>query len=246
MSTTCRASSTCTPEAQACFSPVESLEEIPRRLSSACTEARSVGIGVQRPGVARRFQSGCSALTFATRPVAPPLHQVLTKYQRYKIGTLKDPTSSPYVLPIPGGLSPVPYAEPPFLVPTFRSPYFKASHFALQKKMRWFFDTHVKAAARAGEVSNEPPTNELFELMGSSDWSINSMRMGPGKHLHSLKLPGGVKPEEFDYFVSRERRAECCLSPLSSCRLTFLMPSSTRWSSYRSSSALAALDTWPD
>lgn len=26
------------------------------------------------------------------------------------------------------------------------------------------------------------------------------MRMGPGKHLHGLILPGGLKGEDFDYF----------------------------------------------
>lgn len=26
------------------------------------------------------------------------------------------------------------------------------------------------------------------------------MRMGPGKHLHGMTLPGGFKGEEFDYF----------------------------------------------
>jgi len=26
------------------------------------------------------------------------------------------------------------------------------------------------------------------------------MRMGPGKHLHGLTLPGGLKGEDFDYF----------------------------------------------
>lgn len=26
------------------------------------------------------------------------------------------------------------------------------------------------------------------------------MRMGPGKHLQGRKLPGGVSPDEFDYF----------------------------------------------
>jgi hypothetical protein len=26
--------------------------------------------------------------------------------------------------------------------------------------------------------------------------SINAMRMGPGKHLHGLALPGGLKGEE--------------------------------------------------
>ena len=36
--------------------------------------------------------------------------------------------------------------------------------------------------------------------MGEDGININAMRMGPGKHLHGRKLPGGVKPEEFTYF----------------------------------------------
>ena len=30
--------------------------------------------------------------------------------------------------------------------------------------------------------------------------SSDAMRMGPGKHLHGLTLPGGLKGEDFDYF----------------------------------------------
>ncbi|ORY70647.1 acyl-CoA dehydrogenase/oxidase [Leucosporidium creatinivorum] len=125
---------------------------------------------------------------------------VLLRYQRYKIGILADPASSPYLLPIAGELSKVPSAEPPWLVPTFQSPYFKDSHRALQKEMRFFFDTYVKKEAREREVSHEPPSKELMELMGSPRWEINAMRMGPGKHLQGRKLPGGVSPNEFDYF----------------------------------------------
>jgi hypothetical protein len=29
---------------------------------------------------------------------------------------------------------------------------------------------------------------------------IQHMRLGPGKHLHGLTLPGGLKGEDFDYF----------------------------------------------
>ena len=131
--------------------------------------------------------------------------EVLTKYARYKIGRLADPPA-PYILPIAGELSEVPYAEPPWLVPMMRSPYYKDSHRRLQKAMRFFFDTHVKAEAREREVSHEPPSAEVMRLMGSPDWEINAMRMGPGKHLFGRKLPGGVKPEEFDYFVSLSLR----------------------------------------
>ena len=39
-----------------------------------------------------------------------------------------------------------------------------------------------------------------MQKMGEDGININAMRMGPGKHLHGRKLPGGVKPEEFTYF----------------------------------------------
>lgn len=67
----------------------------------------------------------------------------------------------------------MPSAEPPWLVPTYHSPYFKDSHYALQKEMRFFFDTYVKKEAREREVSHEPPSNELMELMGSPRWEIS-------------------------------------------------------------------------
>jgi hypothetical protein len=98
---------------------------------------------------------------------------VLVKYGRYKIGTLIDPTSKTYVLPTPGALSPVPYAEPGWLTPSFRSPYFNDSHRALQKEMRLFFDTEVKREAREHEVSHERPTQRIMELMGSPRWEIS-------------------------------------------------------------------------
>lgn len=37
-----------------------------------------------------------------------------------------------------------------------------------------------------------------------AQWWLNqadAMRMGPGSHLLGRTLPGGVRPEEFDYFV---------------------------------------------
>jgi len=39
---------------------------------------------------------------------------------------------------------------------------------------------------------------ELIQRCG--ELFINHMRMGPGKHLHGLTLPGGLKGEDFDYF----------------------------------------------
>lgn len=50
------------------------------------------------------------------------------------------------------------------------------------------------------ELNNKRPTVELIKLMGTDKWHLNAMRLGPGKHLKGLTLPGGVKGEDFDYF----------------------------------------------
>lgn len=108
---------------------------------------------------------------------------VLAKYKRLIIGKLDSDasaSSTKYVLPLDGELSPVPYAEPSWLVPSYKSPYFKDSHRRLQKAMRKFFDENVKAEAREFELSGERPTQKLVELMGTDEWNIHAMRMGPG------------------------------------------------------------------
>lgn len=75
--------------------------------------------------------------------------------------------------------------------------------------MRHFFDSEVRAEARAHELSGERPTQKLVELMGRPEWAIHQMRMGPGRHLHGLTLPGGVRGEDFDYFVRRGGSVAC-------------------------------------
>lgn len=67
--------------------------------------------------------------------------------------------------------------------------------------MRVFFDSIAKEA-REFESTNERPSLKVIEAMGKDGCNIHAMRLGPGKFLKGLKLPGGVKPEEFDYFVS--------------------------------------------
>lgn len=37
-------------------------------------------------------------------------------------------------------------------------------------------------------------------VLKTDSHSLSAMRMGPGKHLHGLILPGGVRGEDFDYF----------------------------------------------
>jgi hypothetical protein len=73
-------------------------------------------------------------------------------------------------------------------------------HRKFQKEMRFFFDTHVKDEAALHELNDKKPTEALIRKMGTPEWHLNAMRMGPGKHLHGLSLPSGLKGEEFDYF----------------------------------------------
>ena len=65
--------------------------------------------------------------------------------------------------------------------------------------MRYFFDTFVAAEAAAHELNDKRPTLDLIKKMGTPEWHLHSMRLGPGKHLHGLNLPSGLKGEDFDY-----------------------------------------------
>lgn len=124
---------------------------------------------------------------------------VLVKYARLKIGKVRGEKPE-YALPEVGALSVVPGGEPAWLTQDYKSPYFNDSHRRLQKEVRKFFDEHVREEASRHETLGKRPTKELCELMGQDGINLNAMRMGPGKHLYGRKLPGGVKPEEFNYF----------------------------------------------
>lgn len=56
----------------------------------------------------------------------------------------------------------------------------------------------VKPEALVHEASGEPPSVEMFQKCGEVGYLAS--RIGPGPHLKGRQLPGGVKPEEFDYF----------------------------------------------
>lgn len=113
----------------------------------------------------------------------------------------------------------MPYAEPTWIREGFKSPYYKDSHRALQKAVREFTDEHVVPDAQLHEKDGKRPTVELIQKMGEIHMNAMvryssrsspevrtqltffvSQRLGPGKLLHGLTLPGGVKGEEFDYF----------------------------------------------
>ncbi|KIV77618.1 hypothetical protein PV11_09406 [Exophiala sideris] len=123
--------------------------------------------------------------------------EVLQKYSSLCIGVLEG--EKPEVIdPQPGDISSVPYAEPLWLAPAFKSPYYNESHHKLQRAFRQFVDQDIYPEAQAKEADGTYISQELVDKMVANN-SL-AMRLGPGKHLSGLTLPGGVKGEEFDYF----------------------------------------------
>lgn len=125
-------------------------------------------------------------------------HEVLTKYKSLVVGTITGEKPE-IVTPKPGDLSEVPYAEPLWLSEPFRSPYYTESHKRLQQAIRVWVDEELVPEAQECETTGRFVSQEMIERM--AELGILHMRLGPGKHLHGVKLMGGaVKGEEFDYF----------------------------------------------
>mmetsp|Transcript_41271 Transcript_41271/g.90025 ORF Transcript_41271/g.90025 Transcript_41271/m.90025 type:complete len:517 (+) Transcript_41271:60-1610(+) len=94
-------------------------------------------------------------------------------------------------------ISTVPYAEPSFWM-GWKSTYYTDAHKKFRAQVRKFLDQFRDEAER-GEATGAPPSEEVFHAMGEEGFL--AARIGPGEHLKLVpRLPGGVKPEEFDYF----------------------------------------------
>ncbi|CAO3634403.1 unnamed protein product [Mucor hiemalis] len=120
---------------------------------------------------------------------------VLHKYARYKIGEIAG--FKPQIeWREPGSISTVPYAEPSAWQ-GFKSPYYNESHFKFKVAIRKILDPMIEEA-RAYEDSGERPSDEFVQKLGAH--GILAMNVGPSPALKGLSLPGGVKPEEYDYF----------------------------------------------
>ncbi|KAI8391791.1 acyl-CoA dehydrogenase/oxidase [Radiomyces spectabilis] len=121
--------------------------------------------------------------------------EVLVKYARYKIGTVANEEPK-YEIRQAGALSKVPYAESSAWM-GFKSPYFKESHFRFRVAVREILDG-MALEARRFEDEGVKPTDEFVRTLGEA--GILAANIGPGPHLKGIKLPGDVKPEEYDYF----------------------------------------------
>ncbi|KAI8817766.1 acyl-CoA dehydrogenase/oxidase [Fimicolochytrium jonesii] len=125
-------------------------------------------------------------------------HEVMEKFgPRYIIGQIIGEMPK-LQLQRSGEFSKVPYAESPF-VQGRPSPYYKESHVKFRQALRKFYDEELLPDAASADAMGEAPDLEIYQKMGQA--GILATRMGPGPHLKLVpKLPGGVSPDEFDYF----------------------------------------------
>ncbi|KAJ3209692.1 hypothetical protein HDU67_005986 [Dinochytrium kinnereticum] len=131
---------------------------------------------------------------------------VMNKYfKKLVIGQIAGEKSK--VMAQEGEYSLVPYAESAF-VQNKPSPFYNPTHVAFRKAVREFYDREILKDAPSMDVLGERPTDEMFLKMG--EFGLLACRLGPGEHLKGLKIPGGVKPEEFDYFHELIAHEETC------------------------------------
>ncbi|OSD01746.1 acyl-CoA dehydrogenase NM domain-like protein [Trametes coccinea BRFM310] len=127
-------------------------------------------------------------------------HEVLLKpqYARLQIGTVQGQEEVIKPL-VPGQPSPVPYAEPAWLMPGFHSPYYNDKHREFQRAVRKFFEEVVYPDAVRHEEDGKRISQDVVDKL--CEMNIPAMRIGPGRHLKGRTLMGGiVTPEEFDHF----------------------------------------------
>jgi len=127
-------------------------------------------------------------------------HSVLEKFARLKVGRLGSAAEAKRAAA--GSISAVPFAE----IPAFQgqnSPYYKDSHKRFLQAVRAFVQAELEPIAASQDLSGEYPEPELRRKLGMAGLMVS--RMGPGMWLREavalgITIPGGVTPEEFDYF----------------------------------------------
>eukprot|EP00933_Yihiella_yeosuensis_P034296 TRINITY_DN27795_c0_g2_i1.p1 TRINITY_DN27795_c0_g2~~TRINITY_DN27795_c0_g2_i1.p1 ORF type:complete len:546 (-),score=114.75 TRINITY_DN27795_c0_g2_i1:110-1660(-) len=132
-------------------------------------------------------------------------HTVLDKYERLRVGQLEGSKEVDVA-----DHSKVPFAD----LPAFQgqhSPYFNESHRRFADAVRSFVRTELEPIAAAKDLAGTYADRKLQEKMGSKGLLLTGMGPGPwmfkAKEL-GIEIPGGVSPEEFDYFHEMLRHQE--------------------------------------
>lgn len=127
------------------------------------------------------------------------------RYARFKVGAVRGPGSK--LKSRASGASPpiIPYGE---AMGAWRkkSPYYKESHHLFRTALRDFIDREIRPDCIADDEEGNYPDEELNLKMGDFGIIACLVAMEPrGQHFirqMGITLPGGVPPEEFDFFHS--------------------------------------------
>lgn len=125
-------------------------------------------------------------------------HEVIQKFgPKYKIGLIVN--EKPKIIGESlSAISKVPYAEASYWM-GFKSPYYNDGHKRFREEVRKFVHSELYADGKMMEEMGKNPSKELWQKMGQ--FGLLASRIGPGPHFKFVpRLPGGVKPDEFDYF----------------------------------------------
>jgi alkylation response protein AidB-like acyl-CoA dehydrogenase len=131
------------------------------------------------------------------------LHRVdiLRKYERLVVGVIagEEKAAAKNLWPAPASFSNVPFSESSAWM-GMKSAYFNASHFKFRQDCRKLLEEVVGQTVFQLEENGKEPSLELFQKLGQA--GVWASRIGPGKALTLTPngLPGGIKPEEFDFF----------------------------------------------
>ncbi|CAE8582194.1 unnamed protein product, partial [Polarella glacialis] len=125
-------------------------------------------------------------------------HEVLAKYARLRVGRLDSASAQAVNQSFKG----VPFAE----IPAFQgqmSPYYGESHKRFTEAVQDFVNNELVPIAATQDLSGSYPDRELQMKLGQKGLMVT--RMGPGPWMRDAKemgieIPGGVEPQEFDYF----------------------------------------------
>jgi alkylation response protein AidB-like acyl-CoA dehydrogenase/predicted heme/steroid binding protein len=128
---------------------------------------------------------------------------VLEKYgPRMRVGTVGDSSTAPTKEFRKGIDAYTPFAEPSFFR-GWKSPYYKPHHLKFRNAVRAYIIDELLPLVEGCDENNQDIPNEAFLSMGKS--GMIAARIGPpaAPYLKELgiQLPGGLSPEELDYFV---------------------------------------------
>jgi alkylation response protein AidB-like acyl-CoA dehydrogenase/predicted heme/steroid binding protein len=147
-------------------------------------------------------------LAFAGRDVTGEFYDfhardVLEKYgPKLKIGVISEGARGPSSEDRKAIDKFTPFAEPTFLR-GWKSPYYKPHHLKVRTAVREFFYDTLKPILEGCDETNEDPPNEAFLASGAA--GILAARIGPPAapfvRKLGIPLPGGISPDELDYFV---------------------------------------------